>query len=202
VGFGALTLASLRRKRADAAAAPRDVAGMDSPSVLPAASGAAAAESPAANVGVETLLKQIDTLRRAQEQQQKEAPTETNETRRKAWLASSQIARDNIAASNDLHRAALKSGLVDTSPEYFRFMDEQLSRQPAAGTAIADEVNKLAVQTAAREQPQRPEPNTASIVSAPVSREPPSSYLRRPSAERPSPPHAPATRGRKNSGRR
>ena len=55
-------------------------------------------------------------------------------------------------------------------------MDEQLSRQPAAGTAIADEVNRLAVQTAAREQPQRPEPNTASIVSAPVSREPPSSY--------------------------
>ena len=83
------------------------------------------------------------------------------EERRQAWLESTPGAKENIAALGAIHHAALNSGLVDTSPEYFHFMESQLAalQQPAeAATHMAEEMQERAAQSRTPEPPPRPKP--------------------------------------------
>ena len=98
--------------------------------------------------------------------------------RRQAWLAQTPGAKDHIPALGHIHRAALDGGLVDTSPEYFRFMELQL----AALQAQQPEANPVMQPTPKFFQPPPPPapPKEAHFVSAPVSREVPTSDGRRP----------------------
>ena len=98
--------------------------------------------------------------------------------RRQAWLAQTPGAKDHIPALGHIHRAALDGGLVDTSPEYFRFMESQL----AALQAQQPEANPVMQQTPKFFQPPPPPapPKEAHFVSAPVSRAVPTSDGRRP----------------------
>jgi hypothetical protein len=102
-------------------------------------------------------------------QQQAQAAKLAAEERRQHWLASTAGARENIAALGAFHHAALNAGLVDTSPEYFNFMESQLAalKQPAeAATQIAGEMQARAAQSRAPEPPPRP---SRVMVSAPPS---------------------------------
>ena len=135
--------------------------------------------------GVTALRAQMETLKRAHDNRYGEPDTAapTIEDRRREWLASNEAARSpNIYTHlGDLHRQALESGLVDMSPGYLQFMDRQVAalaaQTPTAGAEhLVHEMNRHAAQTAARREQPRPEPDRAAIVSAPVSREPPSYY--------------------------
>ena len=89
-------------------------------------------------------------------------------------MAGNPVAQKNLAALNDFHQAALNSGLADTSPEYFSFMEQQLaalhSQQPAAnGQHLIQEMQQRAAPAQPAPQPRQ----RTNIVSAPVSREVP-----------------------------
>ena len=125
------------------------------------------------------LQKQIDELKKSEEvQRQQAAIVQLANERRQAWLAQTPGAKDHIPALGHIHRAALDGGLVDTSPEYFQFMESQL----AALQAQQPEVNPVMRPTPKFFQPPPPpaEPKPANIVSAPVSRSVPTSDGRRP----------------------
>jgi hypothetical protein len=117
------------------------------------------------------LLAQIEAAREAEASQGKEA-------RRREWVTHTPAAQQHYASLGALHHAAINSGLVDTSPEYFRFLEEGLTtleaQQPAHN--LAAEMHQR-LQDEARKQPPPPLPRSnASIVSAPVSRDVPTGY--------------------------
>lgn len=167
-------MASLRRKYADAApladAAPSSVSSPEIP--LPGAAGDFE--------GVISLKAQMQSLKRAQDSLHGEPDAvPTIEDKRRQWLSANADARSQYAHLGELHRQALTSGLTDMSPAYVDFMNEQVATLAAQTPAAA--ANRLAAEMrglAAREtrEPRRAEPEPQHFVSAPVSREPPSSY--------------------------
>lgn len=125
------------------------------------------------------LQRQIEELKRSEEiQRQQAAIVQLANERRQAWLAQTPGAKDHIPALGHIHRAALDGGLVDTSPEYFRFMESQL----AALQAQQPEANPVMQPTPKFFQPppSPAPPKEANFVSAPVSRSVPSSDGTRP----------------------
>ena len=130
--------------------------------------------APAPDDATAALRRQIEALNHARtvDQQAAIAQQGANE-RRQAWLAQTPGAKDHIALGH-IHRAALDAGFVDTSPEYFRFMESQLA-------ALKQPAEEMQQELAMQPTPQffkpagRSAPNPSSIVSAPVSREIPTS---------------------------
>lgn len=126
------------------------------------------------------LKRQLDALRQTETLQQQAAAMQAAQERRHQWLASNEAAQKNYAALNALHGEALQSGLTDTSPEYFDFLNNRLaalqSQHPSnAGKHLINEMQQLAAQNSPPEPPAKPaESLSAAHVSAPVSREVPS----------------------------
>jgi hypothetical protein len=113
------------------------------------------------------LKKQIDAMREAgTRQQQAAAAALAAQERRQAWLEATPAAQENYSALGELHNAALRSGLVDTSPAYFEFLETQL-----ANLTVDDMLTRAAQHREPDPPPPRPAPRAANIVSAPVSRE-------------------------------
>ena len=159
-------MASLRKKpdvEAEATVAPTVSVAVDH-----ASSPDAAAEALQAQLGA--LIASEDL------QKQHVAAVQSAEQRRAQWLASSPAANAHYAALGPMHHAAINAGLVDTSPDYFNFMEQQLaalqSQQPAPAQLVED------MQRHAAPAPE-PEPPRRVQVSAPVSREVPTSAGRR-----------------------
>lgn len=127
------------------------------------------------------LKAQIDALRQSETiQRQAQAAMLAASQRRQSWLENNPLAQQHYAALGHLHHAALNSGLADTSPQYFSFLDEQLAALHAqhpsnAGKQLIDEMQQRAAQHQ-EQQETKPAPvrlNSAHV-SAPVSREVPS----------------------------
>src|SRR5262249_47888249 len=81
------------------------------------------------------LKRHIDALRRSEQLQQQHlqqqmAMANNAEGRRRAWLDSTPGARERIDELGVLHRVAIEAGLLDTSPEYFSFLEQQLAALP------------------------------------------------------------------------
>jgi phage I-like protein len=156
-------MASLRRKSAPdvvtTASAP--VAGQPSP-VTPQPDHAA----------TNALTAQLESLRHAetlqQQQQQQAALVAAAEQRRQSWLASSRTAQENFSALPEIHRQ------VDTTKDYFRFMDHELDRLQSRQhpTEVVQEMRTRVAQDHQQERPQPVPPPSRPLVSAPVSREP------------------------------
>lgn len=128
------------------------------------------------------LKAQIDALRQSETiQRQAQAAMLAAQERRQSWLQNNPLAQQHYAALNHLHQEALQSGLVDTSPQYFDFLNNRLAtlqaQHPAnAGKQLIDEMHQRAAQDRPPEPPpQQPASPRTNIVSAPVSREVPSS---------------------------
>jgi len=133
-------------------------------------------EAPAADDASEALKRQIEALGQARNMQQQAAIAElaANE-RRQAWLQQTPGAKTNIHALGAFHQAALDSGLADTSPQYFSFLEQRLAelQQPTtAATHLAQEMQMRAAQD--RAPPPANPPASRVVVSAPVSRDVPS----------------------------
>jgi hypothetical protein len=117
------------------------------------------------------LLAQLEAIR------QHEALAQAAQ-RRNEWVQSSPLAQQHYAALSVLHQEAMQSGLVDTSPEYFSYLDARLAdlaaQQPAtAASHLVQEMQQRATQLRPQEQP-KPTRISPAMVSAPVSREIPS----------------------------
>jgi hypothetical protein len=176
-------VASLRKR-------PSDVVDTTAPAApaMAASAGAGTTEAPPApqagqeakDEASQALQRQIEALRQAETaQQQTQIAMLGAQDRRNAWVEATPLARQHPHALNTLHHAALQSGLADTSPEYFRFMEGRLAAlsQPSGATQIAQEMQQRAGQ--GRESEPPPAPPRAPMVSAPVSREVPASDGRR-----------------------
>jgi phage I-like protein len=160
-------MASLRKRPADAATTEPEVA-----------IEADATAAPTPDHASEALKQQIEALSQAQTMEQQAAIAQLAATeRRHAWLESTPGAKENRDALGRFHHEALQAGLVDTSPEYFRFMEDQLAalQAPHPATHIADEMQQ-ARQDASEPPPTPPRPP---MVSAPVSRSIPNGSGRR-----------------------
>jgi hypothetical protein len=125
----------------------------------------------------EVLLAQLGAMRTTEDMQRQQiVAAQAAEERRAQWLASSPAANANYSALGPLHHAAINAGLVDTSPQYFHFMEQQLAalqaQQPQPAQLVED------MQRHAPPGPP-PEPARRVQVSAPVSREVPTSTGRR-----------------------
>jgi hypothetical protein len=124
------------------------------------------------------LQRQINEIKRTEalqrEQNDAQVAMLAAQERRQAWLEATPAAKENVAALNVLHQAALNAGLADTSQEYFSFLENQLAtlQRPAAAAAnLVNEMQQRAAQVRPQEQPPRPTRLSAAHVSAPVSRE-------------------------------
>ena len=87
---------------------------------------------PASDDATAALRAQIDRLRqseslRQQQQQQMHDAMHAAKGQRDAWLESTPGAKQNIEALGHFHHAAIHGGLIDASPEYFRFLEDQLA---------------------------------------------------------------------------
>jgi hypothetical protein len=121
-------------------------------------------------VAAEYLREQMGAMQRETEQ---EPPALSADERRHQWIQATPIAQRHADKLNDLHRAALESGLADTSPQYFDYMTDRLAAlaaQPPIGQHIVDDMER---RIASRPEPE-PRPNVAAAqhLSAPVSRGP------------------------------
>ncbi len=131
------------------------------------------------NEAQQALLAQLDALRESEGlQQQHQQALAAAEERRQAWLAGNSLAQQHYGHLAGFHNEAMQSGLADSSPAYFNFMQDQLaalqSEDPAANAHMIAE--ELQARAAERAEPQAPAPPSRScIVSAPVSRGVPSS---------------------------
>jgi len=127
------------------------------------------------------LKKQIDALNQARTMQEQAviAQLAANE-RRQAWLEATPGAKENREALGHIHRAAIDAGLVDTSPEYFQFLESQLAalHAPSPAADLAKELERRAAQPAPEPAPAKARPMGARV-SAPVSRDIPTSTGRR-----------------------
>lgn len=174
-------MASLRKRTTNAAVIPDNVEVAVIPETPPPAPPATASPDVTAQQSdaADVLRGQLDALKQAETMQQQQAIAQlAAEERRRSWFDSTPAAKENHAALNALHHAALDAGLADTSPQYFSFMESQLAalkaQHPAPATHLANEMR----QRTAQQQPQ-PQPPRRVPVSAPVSREVPSSDGRR-----------------------
>jgi hypothetical protein len=130
-------------------------------------------QPPQQNDAAEALRRQIEALNQAQivreqAEQQAAIAQQAAYERRQAWLETTRGAKDHREALGHIHRAALEAGFVDTSPEYFQFLESQLAilQQPAEEPKPTPKFFKP--------PPARSAPNPSSLVSAPVSRNIPS----------------------------
>lgn len=138
------------------------------------------APSPADNAS-QVLKRQLEALQETRTlQEQVQVAIAAAQERREAWLKSNQLAQQNYAALNALHNEAVQSGLVDTSPEYFDYLNNRLAslqtQHPAAPTHLVEEMRTM------QHKPEPPQPKPVSVsnfVSAPVSRDIPSGDYRR-----------------------
>jgi hypothetical protein len=160
-------MASLRRKLS----LPDPVADTDP---APSPSPAPATPSP-------FLREQLDALthaeRQAAEAHRQQAIAAEAEHRRATWLNQSRQAQENFGSLGALHKQAIDSGLADTSPDYFRFLDGELDRLQVRQhpTEVVQEMRERVTQDLPQERPQ-PVPSPNRIVSAPPSRDVPSGY--------------------------
>ena len=172
-------MASLRKKRVDAAvdAAPQVAVG-------PAANETPApALAPKADDAAEALRKQLEALRRSETlQQQSQIAKLTAQERRQDWIKNNPLAQQHYNTLNALHAEAIQAGHADTSPAYFDYLNdrlEALNGHAAAATQLVNEAQQLqqrATQSVPQHRPASPSnQQRTSIVSAPVSREVPSS---------------------------
>jgi hypothetical protein len=105
--------------------------------------------------------------------------TAATERRRQQWYNQNTLAQEHRDSLGELHRDALDSGLIDMSPQYESYMNHRLttlrSQHPAAAAShLVDEMQARAAQD---REPEPPQPRQRTpMVSAPVSREAPSSY--------------------------
>jgi hypothetical protein len=162
-------VASLRKKPADDAVAAADAV---APEV-------AVNELPEDDASL-ALRKQIDGANRSEqiqrERQQAAMLAHAANERRMSWLQSTPGAKENAQALGRIHYDALNSGLVDTSPEYFSYLEQRLAelQQPTtAATHLAQEMQMRAAQDRAAPPPPA-EPKRSPVYSAPVSRDVPS----------------------------
>ena len=137
---------------------------------------------PASDDATAALRAQIDGLRqseslRQQQQQQIHDAMHAAKGRRDAWLESTPGAKQNIEALGHFHHAAIHGGLIDASPEYFRFLEDQLAalRQPTEAHETDPAMQETPEFFA---PPPAPRPSRVAY-SAPVSRGVPSSNGRR-----------------------
>ena len=124
-----------------------------------------------ATVPASALREQLEALRQSETMARQASLAAAQEQRRQTWLASNELAQQHYAALGDIHRDALNSGYVDTSPAYFDFMNNQLATLQARHSAPTHLVEEMK----SRVPPEPPEPQPPSrgnFVSAPVSREP------------------------------
>jgi hypothetical protein len=123
------------------------------------------------------LKKQLADLRAsealASQQRHHAALKAEAEERRHQWLAANDAAQKHFAALPELHQHAINSGLIDCSPSYFDFMNNQLAHLQAQ----RQHPTHLAEQMQARVEqddlpPEAPKPaDVGRLVSAPVSRD-------------------------------
>ncbi len=134
---------------------------------------------PASDDATAALRAQIDGLRqseslRKQQQQQMHDAMHAAKGRRDAWLESTPGAKQNIEALGHFHHAAIHGGLIDASPEYFRFLEDQLA-------AFHQQQEPAVPQPTPEFFTPPPAPRSARVAySAPVSRDVPTSNGRRP----------------------
>jgi hypothetical protein len=117
------------------------------------------------------LQRQIDDLKKSETLQQQAQAMQAANERRQQWLAATPGAMENRDALGHIHRAALDTGLVDTSPQYFAFLESQLAnlQQPAvAASRMGKEMQERAAQSRTPEPPPR---SSSGVYSAPVSRD-------------------------------
>jgi hypothetical protein len=178
-------MASLRKKR-DVVSTPEAAPAVEAeieasppPSVEPSPEQIAPPQDEAALA----LQAQLDAIRQGETmQEQAQIAALAAQERRQAWVESNPLANKHYAALNDLHHEAMRSGLADTSPDYFDFLNNRLAdldaRRPEAAAAhLAKEM-----QARARPQPQeqaKPTRLSAAHMSAPVSRQIPSGGIAR-----------------------
>jgi hypothetical protein len=121
------------------------------------------------------LREQLQALRNseslAQEAQRQAAIAAEAEQRRAAWLNQNEQAQQNFSALDGLHRQAVNSGLVDTSPAYFEFLNSQLESLQARQHRPADVVQEMRSRVAQEPVQAIPPPSRGPLVSAPVSRD-------------------------------
>ena len=167
-------MASLRRKppAPDIAAESADPVA-DTIDIDPAPSPAPDVRTNAgpATMPTSALQEQLRALRESEALAQQYQHQAVAEQRRQNWFNGNQLAQQNVDALHELHEQALGSGLVDTSPAYFQFLDHELSRLQShhpAPTHLVEEMQTRAEQTRPSEPPQ---PSRGPIVSAPVSRD-------------------------------
>jgi hypothetical protein len=104
-------------------------------------------------------------------QRQNEIVAAANE-RRASWLASNELAQQNYAALDSIHKDAVNSGLIDTSPQYFDYLDDRLAAlqdRQHRPERMVEEMQAMAAQDRS-ERPQ-PVPRPPVRVSAPPSRD-------------------------------
>jgi hypothetical protein len=131
------------------------------------------------NDAEQALRRQLEALQHSEEFNRQQQAIATAEGRRRAWVESNPVAQKFYNHLGQFHNEAIQFGLADTSPQYFEHMENQLaalhSQQPAtAGAQLIDEMR-------ARSAPEQPAPQPrqrTNIVSAPVSRDIPSSGQR------------------------
>ena len=131
---------------------------------------------PASDDATTALRAQIDGLRqseslRQQQQQRMHDAMHAAKGRRDAWLESTPGAKQNIEALGHFHHAAIHGGLIDATPEYFRFLEDQL--------AAFQQQQEPAMPQPTPEFFTAPRPSRVAY-SAPVSRDVPTSNGRRP----------------------
>jgi hypothetical protein len=169
-------MASLRKKpTVDAAANPETPVVAETP---PASE--VVTSPPSDNTAAESLKRQLEAMRQSEAMQELQAAKIAAEQHRRSWFEATPGAKDNIAALDSLHHAALNAGMADCSPAYFSFLNEQLAalQKPAQGaTHLAHEIEQRIEHHRPPEPP--PERPRTPIMSAPVSREAPSSDGRR-----------------------
>lgn len=133
--------------------------------------------APARDDATEALARQIGSMRQSETVQQQAQAMQAAAQRRTEWLAATPGARDHIHDLGHIHQAALDSGLIDTSPEYFKFLEDQAASLPRpaaeAATHLAEEMHQRAAH-----DPEPPPPGRVAY-SAPVSRDVPGSNGKR-----------------------
>lgn len=128
------------------------------------------------------LRQQLENLthaeRQAAEAHRQQAIAAEAEQRRALWLNQNRQAQDNFASLGDLHQQAIDSGLTDTSPDYFRFLDQELAALQARQHRPEHLVEEMQTRVQHRQpEPVQPVPTaSARYVSAPPSRDIPSGY--------------------------
>jgi hypothetical protein len=126
------------------------------------------------------LRRQIESLQKSEHlhRQQNEALllAHAAHQRRNEWLKANPKAQANREALGPIHHEALQSGLIDTSPQYFAYLEQRLADLPADETPTMPQqpTPEFFRPPPSPPAPRPPGPNRV-LHSAPVSRDVPTS---------------------------